>query len=47
MAAFYVNWRRDPNAGVAVALALAQREVMRKQAHPFFWAPFAIVGRWD
>lgn len=47
MSAFYVAWRRDPGAGVAQALALAQREVMRDQVHPYFWAPFGVVGRWD
>ena len=47
MSAFYSAWRRDPAAGVAQALATAQRDVMRKQVHPYFWAPFGVVGRWD
>lgn len=47
MAVFYENWRRQPEAGVADALAQAQRALMRERAHPYFWAPFILVGRWD
>jgi len=47
MTSFYANWRRDPEAGVANALATAQRELMKEFAHPYFWASFIVVGRWD
>ncbi|SFG70644.1 CHAT domain-containing protein [Duganella sp. CF458] len=47
MGAFYGNWRHKPDAGVANALAAAQRELMKDFAHPYFWASFIVVGRWD
>ena len=47
MIAFYGAWRRDPHAGVSQALALAQREVLRDFAHPYFWASFEMIGRWN
>jgi CHAT domain-containing protein len=49
MGAFYGAWRREPRIGVAQALAVAQRELLatREFAHPYFWAPFGVVGRWD
>ena len=30
----------------AAALRHAQRELMSHYPHPFFWAPFALLGRW-
>lgn len=30
----------------AAALRQAQRELMQEYPHPFFWAPFVLVGRW-
>ena len=35
-------------AGVAPAAALreAQRAALERYQHPFFWAPFAVFGRW-
>jgi CHAT domain-containing protein len=27
------------------ALRSAQREVMRRHAHPYYWAPFSLIGR--
>jgi CHAT domain-containing protein len=47
MVAFYSAWRRDPHAGVAQALALAQRALLRDFAHPYFWASFEVIGRWN
>lgn len=49
MASFYAAWRRAPEAGVAQALALAQRQMLAdgRYTHPYFWAPFGVVGRWD
>ncbi|HMQ30434.1 MAG TPA: CHAT domain-containing protein [Chloroflexaceae bacterium] len=44
MAHFY----RRMQAGDAPATALraAQRALMREQPHPFYWAPFVLMGRW-
>src|SRR5581483_6103699 len=30
----------------AAALRRAQCELLREQPHPFFWAPFILIGRW-
>lgn len=30
----------------AAALRHAQREILRKRPHPFFWSPFFVIGRW-
>ena len=32
--------------GPAAALRAAQRSALDKYEHPFFWAPFAVFGRW-
>ena len=43
--------KSDPNMGMAAALAAAQRRLLDKAkkdlpilAHPFFWAPVALIG---
>jgi CHAT domain-containing protein len=33
-------------AGPAAALRQAQREMLDRYPHPFFWAPFTLLGRW-
>jgi CHAT domain-containing protein/tetratricopeptide (TPR) repeat protein len=30
----------------AAALRCAQRELLQHHAHPFYWAPFMVLGRW-
>jgi len=30
----------------AAALRYAQRRMLERQPHPFFWSPFVLVGRW-
>ena len=48
---FYTHWtdRTEPG-GAAQALALAQRELIDLGdpvlAHPYHWAPFALIGDW-
>jgi CHAT domain-containing protein len=32
--------------GPATALRAAQRRALEQHGHPFFWAPFAVFGRW-
>jgi CHAT domain-containing protein len=41
---FYSHLR--DGAGPAAALRYAQRRLMNEKAHPYFWAPFTILGRW-
>ena len=49
MAAFYRAWLGPQAPGVAGALASAQAALrqVRGYEHPYFWAPFTVVGRWD
>jgi CHAT domain-containing protein len=32
--------------GPAAALRAAQRHALKQNQHPYFWAPFAVFGRW-
>jgi CHAT domain-containing protein len=32
--------------GPAAALRQAQRQALQDNPHPYFWAPFVILGRW-
>ena len=32
--------------GPAAALRWAQRQMLASKAHPFFWSPFIVLGRW-
>jgi CHAT domain-containing protein len=41
---FYCEIRAG--ARPAAALRRAQREIMKKRPHPFFWSPFFLIGRW-
>ncbi len=44
MTTFYTLLRAGERP--AAALRRAQLELMRDYPHPFFWAPFVLVGRW-
>lgn len=44
MANFYARLREG--AGPANALRYAQCELLERYPHPFFWAPFVLLGRW-
>ena len=46
MTAFYEELGKGRD--LAMALAVAQRRLIAdpKFSHPFFWAPFVIVGDW-
>ena len=48
MQEFYSNLR-DPRVGKAEAMRRAQEKLMNDPqfAHPFFWAPFIVVGSWQ
>ncbi len=44
MKGFYSRLRAG--AGPAAALRDAQCQMMKEKPHPYFWAPFVLVGRW-
>jgi CHAT domain-containing protein/Tfp pilus assembly protein PilF len=44
MSRFY-GWLRQ-GQGPAGALRQAQREMLERRPHPFFWSPFLLLGRW-
>lgn len=44
MTTFYALLRAGERP--AAALRQAQLELMRDYPHPFFWAPFVLIGRW-
>jgi CHAT domain-containing protein len=41
---FYAHWRGGTAATAVAALNAAKREFRAKYPHPFFWAPFQLVG---
>jgi CHAT domain-containing protein len=43
MQIFYKNLQRG--AGVSASLRLAQNNFIKRGAHPYFWSPFALIGR--
>jgi CHAT domain-containing protein len=44
MTEFYSQLR--DGAGPAAALRYAQCQLMKEKPHPYFWAPFVLLGRW-
>ena len=44
MVDFYAGLRRGQAPGAA--LRQAQLKARQRQAHPFYWAPFVLTGRW-
>ncbi len=44
MGEFYESWGERPGPGKLGALCAAQRRMMRRTPHPFFWAAFVLVG---
>ncbi|MEO0969099.1 MAG: CHAT domain-containing protein, partial [Cyanobacteria bacterium J06639_18] len=47
MAEFYRQLGENPNISKAEALSAAQRLVFQKRRkHPYFWAPYVLVGNW-
>jgi CHAT domain-containing protein len=43
MVDFYKNLQRG--AGVSASLRLSQNNFIKRGAHPYFWSPFALIGR--
>jgi CHAT domain-containing protein len=41
---FYSYLRKG--AGPAAALRYAQCQLLAEKPHPYFWAPFVVLGRW-
>jgi len=44
MKLFYERLKTNPNKAQAVQYATA--EIRKKYAHPFYWAPFVLVGKY-
>jgi CHAT domain-containing protein len=44
MTTFYS--RLQAGAGPAAALRYAQCQMLEDRPHPYFWAPFVLMGRW-
>jgi len=44
MKLFYEHLKTNPNKAQAVQYATA--ELRKKYAHPFYWAPFVLVGKY-
>lgn len=42
---FYRNLK-EPTTSKAAALQKAQLKVMQNHSHPFYWAPFLLIGNW-
>ena len=37
---------KESGKGKAKALQYAQQQIMKKYEHPYFWAPFILIGNW-
>ncbi|MDF5718356.1 MAG: CHAT domain-containing protein, partial [Rhizonema sp. NSF051] len=46
MSEFYRQLTHDPNLTKAEALRRAQQSVLKDKGHPFYWAPYVLVGNW-
>ncbi|MDF5726765.1 MAG: CHAT domain-containing protein [Rhizonema sp. PD38] len=46
MSEFYRQLTHDPNITKAEALRRAQEFVLKDKGHPFYWAPYVLVGNW-
>lgn len=40
---FYKNLQRGDS--ISASLAKAQREFIKKEAHPYYWSPFVLIGK--
>ncbi|RCJ42056.1 hypothetical protein A6770_35370 [Nostoc minutum NIES-26] len=46
MSEFYQQLTQDANLSKAEALRRAQEFVLKDKGHPFYWAPYVLVGNW-
>lgn len=46
MSEFYRQLTQDANLSKAEALRRAQEFVLKNKEHPFYWAPYVLVGNW-
>ena len=44
MERFYTHLR-EPGGSKAAAFQKAQLELLKKYPHPYYWAPFALAGK--
>jgi CHAT domain-containing protein len=45
MKLFYERFKLHPNKADAVQYAMA--EIRKECPHPFYWAPFVLVGKYE
>jgi CHAT domain-containing protein len=45
MERFYARIDNGSGVGPAAAMRLAQADVRREFPHPYYWAPFLVIGR--
>lgn len=46
MGKFYEELAKNPNITKSEALRRAQQHVLKIKVHPFYWAPYVLVGNW-
>lgn len=46
MSEFYRQLTQDANLSKAEALRRAQEFILKDKEHPFYWAPYVLVGNW-
>ncbi|GAB1544446.1 hypothetical protein NUACC21_71220 [Scytonema sp. NUACC21] len=46
MSEFYRQLTKEPNLTKAEALRRAQEVVLKDKEHPYYWAPYVLVGNW-
>jgi CHAT domain-containing protein len=46
MADFYVRLKAGEGKGTALAAAAGQLRSEAKYRHPYYWAPFILIGDW-
>ena len=47
MAAFYSNLKQGKNKGAALRKAALTLMQKAQTKHPYYWAPFVLVGDWN
>lgn len=46
MGRFYEELAKNPDITKSEALRRAQQYILEQKGHPYFWAPYVLVGNW-